>query len=234
MAEPPEPKIPKTTEEKQTAKRLIVVLENACLEAVKYMRDYQLLNSDDHSALMRKKGRDPTEARPDITHSCLLMLLDSPLNKAGLLQIFIHTKSNVLIEVNPRTRIPRTFKRFSGLMVQLLHKLSVHAANGPDKLLTVVKNPVTQYFPTNAKRVGTSVKANLVDLDQFVRETFIKGDGKDVKDDEPAVFVIGAMSHGKVEVDYIDTEIAFSEYPLSAAVACCKLCSAFEKHWNVL
>ena len=44
------------------------------------------------------------------------MLLDSPLNKAGLLQIYIHTAKNVLIEVNPKCRIPRTFKRFSGLM----------------------------------------------------------------------------------------------------------------------
>ena len=47
---------------------------------------------------------------------CLLTLLDSPLNKAGLLQIYIQTEKNVLIEVNPHTRIPRTFKRFSGLM----------------------------------------------------------------------------------------------------------------------
>jgi len=30
--------------------------------------------------------------------------------------VYIHTEKNVLIEVNPHTRIPRTFKRFSGLM----------------------------------------------------------------------------------------------------------------------
>jgi rRNA small subunit pseudouridine methyltransferase Nep1 len=47
---------------------------------------------------------------------CLLTLLDSPLNKAGLLQVYIHTAKGVLIEVNPGVRIPRTFKRFSGLM----------------------------------------------------------------------------------------------------------------------
>jgi rRNA small subunit pseudouridine methyltransferase Nep1 len=43
-------------------------------------------------------------------------LLDSPLNKAGLLQVYIHTTKNALIEVNPHVRIPRTFKRFCGLM----------------------------------------------------------------------------------------------------------------------
>ena len=51
------------------------------------------------------------------------MLLDSPLNRAGLLQVYIHTAKNVLIEVHPQTRIPRTFDRFCGLMVQLLYKL---------------------------------------------------------------------------------------------------------------
>lgn len=44
------------------------------------------------------------------------MLLDSPLNRADLLQIYVHTSKNVLIEISPQTRIPRTFDRFSGLM----------------------------------------------------------------------------------------------------------------------
>lgn len=42
--------------------------------------------------------------------------MDSPLNKAGLLQVYVHTARNALIEIHPQTRIPRTFKRFSGLM----------------------------------------------------------------------------------------------------------------------
>jgi len=42
--------------------------------------------------------------------------MDSPLNRAGLLQVYIHTEKNVLIEINPQTRIPRTFKRFAGLI----------------------------------------------------------------------------------------------------------------------
>lgn len=45
-----------------------------------------------------------------------MMLLDSPLNKAGLLQVYLRTNKNVLIEINPQTRIPRTYKRFAGLM----------------------------------------------------------------------------------------------------------------------
>jgi rRNA small subunit pseudouridine methyltransferase Nep1 len=95
---------------------------------------YTLLNCDDHQGILAKTGRDIADARPDITHQvglipqrltfamangsvqCLLTLLDSPLNKAGLLQVYVHTAKGVLIEVNPHVRIPRTFKRFSGLM----------------------------------------------------------------------------------------------------------------------
>lgn len=77
---------------------------------------FELLNCDDHVSILKKNNRDPGSCRPDIAHQCLLMLMDSPLNRAGLLQVYIHTEKNVLIEVNPQTRIPRTFKRFAGLM----------------------------------------------------------------------------------------------------------------------
>jgi len=113
-------------------RRLFVVLEQACLEAYKVSKPsnsrngregeakYTLLNCDDHQGILAKTGRDIADARPDITHQCLLTLLDSPLNKAGRLQVYIHTVKGTLIEVNPHVRIPRTFKRFSGLMGQLM------------------------------------------------------------------------------------------------------------------
>jgi len=121
----------------------VVVLEMACLETVKVGKAFQLLNCDDHVNFLQRRGLDLNDARPDITHQCLLTLLDSPLNKAGLLQVYIHTKKNVLIEVNPKTRIPRTFKRFSGLMVQLLHKMKIRATGSSEKLLSLIQNPVT-------------------------------------------------------------------------------------------
>jgi rRNA small subunit pseudouridine methyltransferase Nep1 len=37
--------------------------------------------------------------------------------------VYIRTAKGVLIEVNPHVRIPRTFKRFSGLMGTKFHPL---------------------------------------------------------------------------------------------------------------
>lgn len=101
---------------KNQEKRLIVILEDAHLESVKVGNKFELLNCDDHANILKSNNRDQGSCRPDITHQCLLMLFDSPLNRAGLLQVYVHTHNNVLIEINPQTRIPRTFKRFAGLM----------------------------------------------------------------------------------------------------------------------
>ncbi|XP_068695099.1 ribosomal RNA small subunit methyltransferase NEP1-like [Montipora foliosa] len=216
-------KIPKTLEEKDTGKRLIVILEKASLETVKNGKTFELLNCDQHKGIMKKFKRDPANSRPDIAHQCLLMLMDSPLNKAGLLQVYVHTERNVLIEINPHTRIPRTFHRFCGLMVQLLHKLSIRAADGPQKLLKVIKNPVTDHLPTGCRKVGTSFHSdNLVKLKDVIPR------------DEPIVFVVGAMAHGSIDVPYVEETVAISQYPLSGALTCSKICTAFEEAWGVV
>ncbi|KAL4616754.1 ribosomal RNA small subunit methyltransferase NEP1 [Arapaima gigas] len=212
-------------QEKISEKRLVVVLEGATLETVKVVgKSFELLNCDQHKNMIIKDGRDPGSIRPDITHQCLLMLMDSPLNRAGLLQVYIHTEKNALIEINPQTRIPRTFARFSGLMVQLLHKLSVRAADGSQRLLRLIKNPVSDYLPPGCPRIATSFSAP----GQAVSPRSL------VPEDGPATVVIGAFAHGSVSVDYTEKTVSISNYPLSAALTCSKLCSAFEEVWGIL
>ncbi|XP_026704020.1 ribosomal RNA small subunit methyltransferase NEP1 isoform X1 [Athene cunicularia] len=204
-------------------RRLLVVLEGASLETVKVGKTFELLNCDKHKALLLRNGRDPGEVRPDITHQSLLMLMDSPLNRAGLLQVYIHTQKNVLIEVNPQTRIPRTFDRFCGLMVQLLHKLSVRAADGPQKLLKVIKNPVSDHLPVGCMKIGTSFAVPKVsDLRELIPTA------------EPVAIVVGAFAHGSVSVDYTEKMVSISNYPLSAALTCAKITTAFEEAWGVV
>lgn len=220
----PIPKHLVTAHIKNQEKRLIIILEKAHLESVKVGNSFELLNCDDHISIMRKNNRDPGSCRPDITHQCLLMLLDSPLNRAGLLQVYIRTINNILIEVNPQTRIPRTFKRFAGLMVQLLHKFAVRANDGPLKLLKVIKNPITDHLPIGVRKICMTFSSNKI---LNPRELVPNGE-------EPIAIVIGAMAHGKLDVDYSEDDISISNYPLSAALTCTKLCSAFEEGWKVL
>ncbi|EOO02577.1 putative nucleolar essential protein 1 protein [Phaeoacremonium minimum UCRPA7] len=220
-------------------KRLIVVLSHASLETYKASHGgpgrmgiqreekYSLLNSDEHIGVMRKMNRDISDARPDITHQCLLTLLDSPVNKAGRLQIYIHTAKGVLIEVSPSVRIPRTFKRFAGLMVQLLHRLSIRSTNSQEKLLRVIQNPITDHLPPKCRKVTLSFDAPVVRVREYV----------DTLDTDESICVfVGAMAKGPDNFadGYVDEKISISNYSLSASVACSKFCHAAEDAWDIL
>jgi rRNA small subunit pseudouridine methyltransferase Nep1 len=82
---PLQPKLSKSAASSSTPpQRLIVVLEQACLETYKMSSSgssgnsrghskggddkYVLLNCDDHQRVLARMGRDIAEARPDITH----------------------------------------------------------------------------------------------------------------------------------------------------------------------
>ena len=206
--------------------KVIVILDRACLETGKVGKDHVLLNCDDHNGFLKKHKKDPADSRPDILHQCMLILLDSPLNKAGLLRLYVRTEKGVLFEVSPQIRIPRTFKRFCGLMCQLLFKLSIRASNGSHKLLNVIKNPVTDHLPPNCHITLLSVTGRLVHLPEYIPKLPETG--------SPAVFVAGAMAHGKVEADYAHDTIAVSEYPLSGAAALGRLMNGWENHLGIL
>lgn len=208
---------------KNSEKRLIIVLEGAHLETCKAGKEFSLLNIDEHRGILNRSGRDFSSARPDITHQSLLMLFDSPLNRAGLLQVYIRTSNNVLIEINPSTRIPRTFKRFAGLMVQLLHKYSITAAESSVKLLKVIKNPITDHLPAGCKKI----------LMSYSSEAARKPSALVPEGEEPIVIVVGAIAKGSITTDYTEETISISNYPLSAALTCSKICDAFEEAWGV-
>jgi rRNA small subunit pseudouridine methyltransferase Nep1 len=81
-----------------------------------------LLDSNYHHSAMTTLQEGRRRGRPDITHLFLLTALESIVNKQGQLQIIVHTRNNVVITVNPKTRIMRNYERFLGLMENLFEK----------------------------------------------------------------------------------------------------------------
>jgi rRNA small subunit pseudouridine methyltransferase Nep1 len=73
-------------------------------------------------------------------------------------------------------------------VVQLLHKLSIRSAESGDKLLKVIKNPITDHLPVGAKKILTSFSST-----RLVRPRELVPEG-----DDPIVVIVGAMAHGKV------------------------------------
>ncbi len=149
------------------------------------------------------------------------------MNKAGKLQIYIHTAKGVLIEVSPTVRIPRTFKRFAGLMVQLLHRLSIRSTNSQEKLLKVIKNPITDHLPPNCRKVTLSYDADVVRVKDYISDLGMK---------QSVCVFVGAMAKGNDDFadSFKDDTISISNYSLSASVACGKFCNAVEDVWNIV
>jgi len=81
-----------------------------------------LLDSNYHHSAMTKLQEGRRRGRPDITHLFLLTALESIVNKEGQLHIIVHTRNNMVITVNPETRIMRNYERFLGLMENLFEK----------------------------------------------------------------------------------------------------------------
>lgn len=222
---------------------IIVLLESANLETVKQSGrsgGVVLLNCEDHRHLLKKTGREANDARPDITHQCLLALMDSPLNKAGRLKVFIRTAKNVLIEIHPQTRIPRTIRRFSGLMAELLEKFKVRGTSGSTPLLKVIRNPITSHLPVGTRKIVCTYNTeNVVDVREHAGKMaeIVETEGGVVKEDADVtnvLYVVGAMAHGKVTEDWADDYICISEYPLSAATVCSRLTYTYESLFGIL
>ena len=81
--------------------------------------------------------------------------------------------------------------------VQLLHKFSIRASDGPMKLLKVIKNPVTDHLPVGCRKIAMSFSANKV---QNPRELVLS--------DEPIAVTVGAMAHGQVNFTSVKYDIS--------------------------
>jgi len=88
-----------------------------------------LLDRSYHHAAMRNLKEAEQRGRPDITHFILLEALGSPLNRRGMLEVYVQTRSGHVIWINPETRLPRVYERFKGL-IEKLYKEPVVEADG--------------------------------------------------------------------------------------------------------
>ena len=163
-------------------------------------------------------------------------LFDSPLNKVGLLQVYIHTNKNVLIEINPKTRIPRTFKRFSGLFSQLFLKNEIGTEDtneGKKEIFLKILNTKIENLIEDIPKILLSEKGRLVDIDIYCKNL---EENLKTKKNKDICFIIGTNPKGDIDpmIKYNDDCISLSSFDLDSNIICGKICSAFENAWGVL
>ncbi len=105
---------------------------------------YVLLDRSYHHAAMRKLEQSEKRGRPDIVHFALLEALGSPLNREGLLTVYVHTFNDHTIWVNPMARLPRNYNRFVSLIEQLFEFGQVPPNTAERPLMTLKKQTLPQ------------------------------------------------------------------------------------------
>ncbi|MEM2910629.1 MAG: 16S rRNA methyltransferase [Nitrososphaerota archaeon] len=149
-----------------------------------------LLDRSYHHAAMKGLADAHKRGRPDIVHFCLLESLGSVLSKKGFLEVYVHTRDNKLIWINPETRLPRVYERFKGL-IETLYEERVIESEGK-RLLELREGTLAELLST-------------LELDQAILMSE-KGDRLTIKElgkllasyERPAV-LIGAFPRGEPE-----------------------------------
>lgn len=79
-----------------------------------------LLDRSFHHSAMSKLKDSEKRGRPDLVHLALLSVTGTPLYLEGMARVFVHTYPDIVLEIAEKTRIPKNYIRFRGLMEKAL------------------------------------------------------------------------------------------------------------------
>jgi hypothetical protein len=79
------------------------------------MRTIAVLDAYFHQDLVKTLPEGERRGRPDIVHNCLSLCQNSIPNRKGVLRVYVHTRDDKVIEVEPEVDIPPNYIKFLDL-----------------------------------------------------------------------------------------------------------------------
>ncbi len=159
-----------------------------------------LLDKSYHYNAMREEKIDGIwkRGRPDLVHISLMSILSTPLFQRNLVNVYVHTIDNKVIFFGKQVRIPKSFRRFEGLMIKLFQEKEIKENLKDDDrcryLLKIEKNMTFDNLLGKIiqphKVIGFSSTGILKDLKTIVNEN-IEIDNKKL------AFIIGGFPSGQ-------------------------------------
>jgi len=180
--------------------------------------DILLDRSFHHSAMTRLKDSEK-RGRPDLVHVTLLDVTGTPLYLDGMVRAFVHTCDDVVLEFAEKTRIPKNYLRFRGLMEEALLErprsglISVYPMKVKDLVRRISSDLV----------LGLSVQGKQLSLEELAQMT------SSAK--EPTV-VVGGFPHGHFAPETVSAcnqLVRIHSRPLEAHVVASRMLYEVEK-----
>ena len=150
-----------------------------------------LLDQTVHGRAMTKLPDSARRGRPDITYLCLHTLLETPLCKEGLLQVFLHLQDGRIVRISSDVRLPRSYDRFVGLIEQLLARGRVPTEGDP--LLEIIQTPLPSLLQSIApsERTFLAIEGGSQTTLSGLEDIFASDSSDDV------IVGVGAFPHGE-------------------------------------
>jgi rRNA small subunit pseudouridine methyltransferase Nep1 len=154
-----------------------------------------LLDKSYHHSAMLRSGLESywKRGRPDIIHFALMEALSTPLFLKNRLKVYVHTVKNKLIVIGDNLRIPKSYFRFEGIMINLFKEKIIKSADHKNMLLELHDNITFEQFIINEVRpdklVGLSSDGVKSSAEAIVSRNSIKNNNH-------IAFVVGGFPKG--------------------------------------
>ncbi|MBO3768966.1 MAG: 16S rRNA methyltransferase [Thermoproteota archaeon] len=199
------------------------VVKNALRKGKKPF-ETMLERSKHHKAILMLKNSEK-RGRPDILHTCLNIVSDSPVYKKGLMDIIVHTIEGKWIIFHDKIRFPVTYDNFIGLMEKLLVDGKIVDPSGRVLMEVVSKEQALKILEPFTHRTMLSESGVKVEIEEYVNRI--------VKMERPTCFFIGAYPRGRPSgeiLEMVDEEISIYDGVLTAWTVTAWLTYEFFKH----
>ena len=178
-----------------------------------------LLDRSFHHSAMTNLRDSEKRGRPDLVHMAILSVAGTPLYLEGRAKIFVHTYPGIVLEIREKTRIPKNYIRFRGLMEEVLSGKSEAELITPQskEMKDLVRN-------ITADRIfGLSVQGKQSNAEELALR---------MAEARNPVIVVGGFPHGhftKGTLELLDDLVRIDPRPLEAHVVASRVIYEAEK-----
>ena len=172
-----------------------------------------------HSAMLRLKDSEK-RGRPDLVHIALLSVTGTPLYLEGKVRAFVHTRDDLVLQIQEKTRIPKNYLRFRGLIEKVL-------VDRPSEGLVKVRSGSLKELVRKSLSadlvVGLSVQGRPMTLDAV---------GRNLASVRESCVVVGGFPRGHFSPDSLssfDDLVRIDSRPLEAHVVAARIVYEVEK-----
>lgn len=147
-----------------------------------------------HAAMIQGRLKSGWKrGRPDIIHFALMEALSTPLFFKGILKVYVSTINHKVIFIGENLRIPKSYFRFEGLMVNLFKDKVIKSGEGNNVLLKIHDNITFEGLIKNIIKPNKLIGLSTMGVQQTVEEVVSKNIAKN---NHHCAFVIGGFPKG--------------------------------------